>query len=139
MGWHDDASKIDAFGEEILKGAVVDALRRVVKHARTLLPTWIVIKKLPSSFDWKVDLKEDEVVLGVLQASDDSCSHAVTIHGDFIYDANETIALRLCDEALDYCTSSETVQSKFVAFKLGFRFFYEGKRPLRRSKMRLPA
>ena len=139
LGWHDDASKIDAFGEEILKGAVVDALRRVVKHARTLLPTWIVIKKLPSSFDWKVDLKEDEVVLGVLQASDDSCSHAVTIHGDFIYDANETIALRLCDEALDYCTSSETVQSKFVAFKLGFRFFYEGKRPLRRSKMRLPA
>lgn len=139
LGWHDDASKIDAFGEEILKGAVVDALRRVVKHARTLLPTWIVIQKLPSSFDWKVDLKEDEVVLGVLQASDDSCSHAVTIHGDFIYDANERIALRLCDEALDYCTSSETVQSKFVAFKLGFRFFYEGKRPLRRSKMRLPA
>ncbi|KAI2497518.1 hypothetical protein MHU86_16972 [Fragilaria crotonensis] len=44
LGWHDDASKIDAFGEEILKGAVVDALRRVVKHARTLLPTWIVIK-----------------------------------------------------------------------------------------------
>ena len=50
LGWHEDASKIDAFGEEILKGAVVDALRRVVKHARSLLPTLIVIQKLPNAF-----------------------------------------------------------------------------------------
>ena len=139
LGWHDAASKIDAFGEDILRGAAVDALRRVIKHAKNVFPPWIIIRQLPTNFNWKDDLKDNEVVVGVLRASDDSCSHAVTIHGNFIFDANEKVALRLCDEALDYCTSTETVQSKFVAFKLGYRFFYEGKRPLRRSKMRLPS
>ena len=77
--------------------------------------------------------------MGVLCASDDSCLHAVTIHGNFIFDANGKVALRLRDEALDYCTSTETVQSKYVAIKLGYRFFLKGERPLRRSKMRLPS
>ena len=77
--------------------------------------------------------------MGVLLASDDICSHVVTIHGDFIFDSNERVALRLCNEALDYCTSTEMVQSKFVSFKLGYRFLYEGKRPLRCSKIRLPS
>ena len=72
-------------------------------------------------------------------ASDGSCSHAVTFHGIIIFDANEKVVLHLCDEALDYCSSTEMVQSKFVAFKLGYRFFYEGKRPLQCSKMRLPS
>ena len=36
------------------------------------------------------------MLLGVLHASDRSCCHAFTIHGGFIYDANEApIALPL--------------------------------------------
>ena len=73
-------------------------------------------------------------MVGMLLASDESCSRAVPIHGSFIFYANEKVALRLCDEALDHCTSTEMVQSKFVSFKLGYRFFYEGERPLLRSK-----
>ena len=118
LGWHYAASKIDAFGENILRGAAVDALRRVIKHAKNVFPPWIIIQQLPTNFNWKDDLKDNKVVVGVLRASDDSCLHAVTIHGNFIFNANEKVTLRLCDEALDYCTSTETVQSKFVAFKL---------------------
>jgi hypothetical protein len=138
LGWIEEASKIDAYGEDILKGGAVDALRRVVKHARTLFPNWIVMKILPSQFNWQKDLKDNEILVGVMLASDDSCSHAVTIHGNFIYDANETVAIRLCEEGLNYCTSTETVNSSFVTFKLGFQFVYEGKRPKRLARMTLP-
>jgi hypothetical protein len=34
LEWHNAASKIDAFGEDILKGAAVNALRRVIKHKK---------------------------------------------------------------------------------------------------------
>ena len=139
LGWNEEASQIDAYGENVLKGAVVDALQRVVKYARTLLPNWIVMKRLPIQFDWQKDLKDNEILVDVMLASDDSCSHAVTIHGNFIHDANDTISICLREEGLNYCTSStETVNSSFVAFKLGYLFVYEGKRPKRLARMRLP-
>jgi hypothetical protein len=58
-----------------------------------------------------------------------SC-HAVTIHGGFIYDANEVVALPLCQEALDYCTSTETQKSTFIEFRRGFLFQYMGSQPI---------
>jgi hypothetical protein len=61
------------------------------------------------------------MLLGVLHASDGSCCHAVTIHGGFSYDANETCcALPLCNEALVYCTSTSLVKSDFVNFRRGY-------------------
>ena len=87
LGWHEAASKIDAFGEDILRGAAVDALRSVIKRAKNVFPPWIIIRQL------KDDLKDNNIVVGVLRASDDSCLHAVTIHGNFMFDANEKIAL----------------------------------------------
>ena len=137
LGWETEANAIDAFGEEIMKGAVVDAVNRVRDHARQLFPSWILIHLLPRDFNWKIDMRENEVVLGVLLASDDSCSHAVTLHGNFIYDANEAFALPLCDEALDYCTSTSTVKSTFIRFKFGFRFYYNGEKASRCSRMML--
>ena len=38
---------IDLFGEVIMKGAVVDALEMVKEHARSVHPSWIVIRRLP--------------------------------------------------------------------------------------------
>ena len=52
-------------------------------------------------------------MVGVLIASDGSCSHAVTIHGNFVFDANETVVLPLFKEALDYCTSTAKVKKYF--------------------------
>ena len=137
LGWHDKAQLIDTFGDLILNGAVVDSMKRVKEEARRVLPPWIVISPINKAFDWKTDLRENELVLGVLFASDNSCSHAVSIHGKFIYDANEPVALPLTDEALDYCTSTETVKTTFICFKFGFRFFYEGQRAGRLMKMKL--
>ena len=137
LGFREEASNIDDFGEEILRGAVVDALENVVKHARSILPTWIVIRRLPRQFDWRVDLDARNLLLGVLTASDGSCCHAVCIHGGFVYDANEVKALPLCEEALNYCTSTPLVKSEFVGFRRGYIFRYEGQRQQRIDKMTL--
>ena len=77
------------------------------------------------------------ILLGAICASDGSISHAVAIHGGFIYDANETLAIPLTQEALDYCSSTETVKSTFVEFWRGYTFAYNGKKPSRIEKMTL--
>jgi hypothetical protein len=40
----------------------------------------------------------------------------VTVHGGFVYNTNKLIAIPLCQEALDYCTSTQTEKSSFVNF-----------------------
>ena len=92
----------------------------------------------PLRFDWH-DLVEDQrtVFLGVLFSSDGNSSHAVAIHGGFIYDANEVVALPLCKDALDYCTSTEQKRSKFVEFRRGYLFRYMGQKPKYIHKMTL--
>ena len=97
----------------------------------------MVIRSIEKAFDWKIDLDERHMLLGVLLASDGSCGHAVTIHGGFIYDANETIALPLCDEALNYCTSTLLVKSNFVKFRRGYILKYEGTKKGKIAKMTL--
>ena len=129
MGWHDEAYKINAFGEEILNGAVVKGIDRVGKYARSLFLSWVVVRVLSKGFGSQVDLEENDVLLGALMASDGICSHAITIHGSgFIFDANESVALTLGKEALDYCTSTATVKSELVRFKRGWLFRYEGQK-----------
>ena len=78
-------------------------------------------KKMPLRFDWNELLCNQPIFfVGVLFALDGNSSHAVTIHGGLIYDANEVVALPLCREALDYCTSTETHKSTFVEFRRGY-------------------
>ena len=73
----------------------------------------------------------------VLSASDGSCCHAVAIHGGYLYNANEVIALPLCEEALNYCTYTALVKSEFVRFRPGYIFQYEGQRKEKLAKMTL--
>ena len=84
-----------------------------------MLPTWIITKcvKRPGTFDWKTDLDERTLLLGVIYASGGNCSHAVTVHGGFVYNANELIAISLCQGALDYCTSTQKERSSSVNFR----------------------
>jgi hypothetical protein len=83
------------------QGGAVDAFGKVICFAKTVLSTWIVTKcvKRPGTFNWKTDLDERTLLLGVLNASDGNCSHAVTVHGGFVYDANELVDIPLCQEA----------------------------------------
>ena len=67
-------------------------------------------------------------MMGVMVASNDSCSHTITVHGGFIFDANEHVALPLCPEALDYCTS-------VVGFKHAWLYRYHGKQTNRIARM----
>ncbi len=56
IGFQEEATAIDSHGEEIMKGAVVNALEMVEEHTRNVLPSWIVIRRLPCKHDWKVTL-----------------------------------------------------------------------------------
>jgi hypothetical protein len=131
LGFHEAATLIVAFGKRVLAGGSVDTLDKVVHFAtsvdKVVLPRWIQAKKKPPSFDWKELLQDTSTIfVGVLFASDGNCSHAVTIHGGFIYDANETIALPLCQDALDYCTTTPTQKSTFLRFRRGWFLRYTG-------------
>ena len=137
IGFTDKAIAIDLFGEEIMKGAVVNALEKVIQHARTVLPSWIAIRSIKKEFDWTTGLDERDMLSGVLRASDGSCCHAITIHDGFIYDANEKTALPLCAEALNYCTSTSLVKSDFVDFRRGYILRSEGTKKGKIAKVTL--
>ena len=127
LGFEKEAEEIDLIGEETLKGAVVDVLDRVIQYAKTILPKWVVIERIPKCFNWQKDLLDNHhLLVGVMFASDGNCSHAVSIHGGLVYDANEVVALPLCQEALDYCTSTAEVKSSFVNFRRGYFLRYKG-------------
>jgi hypothetical protein len=137
LGWREQSFKIDEYGEEVLKGLVLQALDCIAIYTKTLFPRWLTITLIPRKFDWRTDLLPTDVMMGVIVASDGSCSHAITVHGGFIFDANEQLALPLCPEALDYCTSTPEIQSTFVGFKRAWLYRYHGKQPNRIARMTL--
>ncbi len=85
LEFQEEAFFIEAYGITDLQGGAVDAFGKVLCFAQTVLPTWIIIKcvKRPGTLNWKTDLDERTLLLGVLNASDGNCSHAVTVHGWF--------------------------------------------------------
>jgi hypothetical protein len=52
-----------------------------------------------------------------------------------VYDANEVVALPLCQEALDYCTSTAEVKSFFVKFRRGYFLRYKGTKKQKLDRM----
>ena len=121
-----------------MKGAVVDVRDCVMQHARTILPKWVVIERIPKCFNWQKDLLDKRhLLVGVMLASDGNCSHAVSIHGGSVYNANEVVALPLCQEALDYCTSTAEVKSFFVGFCRGYFLLYKGTKKQKLDQMTL--
>ena len=142
IGFVDEAVGINNYGETQLRGGTVDAIGKVGEFAKSLLPSWVtrqVLRRRPHRFDWQQLLQEkmkDTIVLGVLNESDGNCSHAVTIHGGYVYDANEEVAIPLCKEALDYCCSTSKVKNEFVNFRKVTLFFYEGKNVNKKVRMK---
>ena len=139
LGFQEEAFRIEAYGNTDLQGGAVDAFGKVICFAKIVLPTLIITKcvKRPGTFNWKTDLNEKTLLLGVLNASDGNCSHAVTVHGGFVYDANELVAIPLCQEALDYCTSTQTEKSSFVNFRRIVLIYFKGQRQEKVRKMSL--
>ncbi len=54
-----------------------------------------------------------------------------------MYDANEVVALPLCDKALNYCTSTALVESTFIEFRRGYIFRYGGQKKQKLARMTL--
>ena len=139
LGFVNEATKIAEYGKEKLAQGTVNALKKVMTYASEVLPKWLQPAWKPRHFDWKNELNETVVFVGVLLASDGNSNHAVTIHGGFIYDANEIVAIPLCQKALDYCTCTETEKSTFIDFRRGFMFRYVGGKKNRIQAMTLPS
>jgi hypothetical protein len=79
------------------------------------------------------------VAIVILKASDGSTTHAITVHDKIIFDSNETEALPLCRENLDYICSTNTRQAHWVGIVTGYMFREQGnQRQLIQSKARLP-
>jgi hypothetical protein len=107
LGFQEEAFRIEAYRITDFQDGAVDAFGKVIPFAKTVLSTWIIPKcvKWPGTFNWKTNLDERTLLLRVLNASDENCSHAVNVQFGFVYDANKLVAIPLCQEALDYCTS----------------------------------
>ena len=54
-----------------------------------------------------------------------------------MYDANEVVALPLCQDALDYFTSTAEVKSSFVGFRRGYFLRYKGTKKQKVERMTL--
>jgi hypothetical protein len=81
LGFQEEAFRIEEYRITDLQGGAVDAFGKVTCFAKAMLPTWIITKcvKWPRTFNWKIDLDKRSLLLGVLNASDENCSHAVTL------------------------------------------------------------
>jgi len=89
--------------------------------------------------DDKSTIKPSMVAVLVLESSDGNRNHAVTVHGGYIYDSNEEIAIPFCKKALDYCCSTEELKAEFAGFWKGWIFQYLGTKRLKVEMMSQPA
>ena len=82
----------------------------------------------------KFDFRENQIALIVLMSSDGGASHAVTIANGWIFDSNESVALPLTQQALDYCTWDKTNRTTCVGFHSGYVFTDHKNRIVRPKK-----
>jgi len=127
LGLERSAKQVDEFGIRELQGGSLFVLPKLMNAKSTLLPKWMCVRKIKKTFQWKTDIKEGEIFVGVLHPKDGNISHAVSIYKDYIFDANEEVAIKLCTEGLDYCTrGKDGRKSSFQSFWKGLVFFYQG-------------
>ena len=86
------------------------------------------VKKLKPTSNWEKDLDQNMIMVGVIEDSEGSCQHAVTIFCKWVFDSNKNVALPLCQESLDCCTwevkdGKVTRYSRFVKFIAGWIFY----------------
>ena len=136
MNFIGEAKAINDFGEREVSGGMTFVLQRTLAAAKEILPKWIQGKRIDNNYDWKNCLVDHGLILvGAMIASDGNLNHAVSIHGGYIYDANEETAIPLSQEGLDYCTSTSSKKSQFIAFRTVLLFQYKGTKKSRLEQM----
>ena len=144
LGFETEARIIHEYGVKILlSGDGINVLKLIQEKAREVLPNWLEFRKYThhrAQKGKKVEVIDNErsIFLGVMAASDGHRTHAVAVHGGFVYDANESIAIPFTQEGLDYCTSTPSRKSNFLHFHRGFQINYLGKAVPRIKRMTRP-
>ena len=141
LGFTEEAITIHEYGlKQLLYSPAMDAINMIFEKAKEVLPKWLRLSKFPNKKK-NIKLSSEEVtaiILGVLETSDGHRSHAVAVHGGYIYDANETIAIPCTKEGLDYCTSTPTKDSKFLYFRRGIKIYCQSQDKRHIEKMTRP-
>jgi len=136
LGFYLEAEEILLWGKSEVQDNPCFILEKLRVKADLLLPRWIQSKKIPSNFNCFSDLEEGHILMGVIREKDGNISHGVSIHNNLIYDANEKVAIKLCNDGLDYCTrNKDGRESGFHSFWKGFIFYYAGGKPKRRKRL----
>ena len=129
-GYYQEAESIYKYACEDFAAGGTENFKKVYVHAvEEIRKKGLQMRKVDGRhFKWENDLKHEDIFLGVLLSSDGQSSHAVTIYNNYIYDANESVAIPLSQKGLDYCTSIPEKQTKFIRFWKG-ALFYKRKKP----------
>ena len=77
---------------------------------------------------WDTDINQYDIFVAGVVGTDGVANHAIAIYNNWVFDANEKIALPLCKEALDYCVSTKDQKFEFVKFTSGFYYREQGKK-----------
>ena len=137
IGLKQEAKQINDLAERNQKLGVVDTFKTYHQRAVKIIPNWLQPSKMrEKNFDWKNEVDQRVIFVGVLGTLDGNNSHAVTLHDKFIYDANESVAIPLTQAGLDYCSSDGKKRGTFVRFIRGYKYTYKGKTDFLTAKMR---
>ena len=137
-GFRDIAKKVnDKFNQKKLSFEGKDPNFKVIcDFATPLLPNWMQLhNKHIHRVDWKKDIKQFDIFVGGILGSDGIANHAIAIHNNWIFDANENIAIPLCKSGLDYCVSTKDHTYEFVKFTSGFYYREQGKKKRLKRRM----
>ena len=139
-GFRDDALEINKnFTQKINAFDGTDPnFAAIHKFAKALLPGWMQLHlKRIKHINWKEDIKQFDIFVAGILGSDGIANHAIAIYNNWIFDANEKIAIPLCKAGLDYCVSTKDDSYEFVKFTSGFYFREQNGNEKQRLKRRL--
>ena len=99
-------------------------------------PNWMQLhNKHIDQIDWKNNIKQFDIFVGGILGTDGIANHAVAIYNNWIFDANESIAILLCKLGLDYCVSTKKDTFEIIELTSGFSYREQGNK--QRLKRRL--
>ena len=76
----------------------------ILAYATPRLPKWLQLcRKRIDKMRWDTDINQYDIFVAGVVGTDGVGNHAIAIYNNWVFDANEKIALLLCKEALDYC------------------------------------
>ena len=97
-------------------------MKAIYEYGQYILHKWLqCTAKSIENIKW-TEIHQYDLFVSIIKGLDNIANHAISIYNDWIFDSNESVAISLCQEGLDYCVSTKGVRSQFVSFTAGFFF-----------------